>query len=379
MHQKLLAAALSGLSAILFGLLAAGTAAGFVLYPANGFLGYTYNKWGDPAVGTGAVIYWSLMAPGTGGSAYCGGACPGSSTLTLPNFYDWNTHSFVSVQLSDPTVIGYIQNAFNTWAKTANVTFRYLPTDSGVPVNDAAAEPPGTGHIRIGVFNPGFAGPAAVGYAPPPNGFIPNSSQLATGAGDILFNGAYAYQNPVGNEGAPLESYPVGGGPYLNDFQGLVLHEIGHALGMDHSNVGDAVMCGYPNTCIFDNVQTYAINRALNPDDVAGIITVYGSAPDADLDGMVDSLDNCRLVVNANQLDSDGDRYGNICDADLNNSGLVTTADFGLLRAVLGQSASANPTAAAADMNGSGTVTTADFGLLRARLGTPPGPSGLVP
>ena len=57
----------------------------------------------------------------------------------------------------------------------------------------------------------------------------------------------------------------------------------------------------------------------------------------------------------------------------------MTTADFGLLRSVLGQPAAANATAAAADMNGSGTVTTADFGLLRARLGTAPGPSGLHP
>ena len=45
------------------------------------------------------------------------------------------------------------------------------------------------------------------------------------------------------------------------------------------------------------------------------------------------------------QLDADGDGYGNICDADLNNSG---------------------------------TVTTADFAILRARLNTAPGPSGLV-
>ncbi len=375
MHQKLGAAMFTSLSAVL----SAGTAAAFALYPANGFLGYTYNKWGDPAVGTGAVIYWSLMAPGTVGSAYCGGACPGGSTLALPNFYDWSTQSFASVQLSDPIVLGYIQNSFNTWAKSANVTFRYLPIDSGVPVNDAAAEPPGTGHIRIGVFNPGFTGPAAVGYAPPPNGFIPNSSQLATGAGDILFNSQYAYQNPVGNEGDPLQPFPPGGGPFLNDFQGLILHEIGHALGMDHSNISDAVMCGFPHTCIFDNQPTYAINRALNPDDVAGIRTIYAAAPDTDIDGVVDSLDNCRLVVNANQRDSDADSYGNFCDADLNNSGLVTTADFGLLRAVLGQPASASATAAAADMNGSGTVTTADFGLLRARLGTVPGPSGLVP
>jgi hypothetical protein len=101
-------------------------------------------------------------------------------------------------------------------------------------------------------------------------------------------------------------------------------------------------------------------------------------APDADADGVADVLDNCTLVANPGQLDTDNDGYGNICDADLNNSGTVTTADYGLLRSVLGQAATASATAANADMNGSGTVTTADYGLLRARLGTTPGPSGLA-
>ena len=108
--------------------------------------------------------------------------------------------------------------------------------------------------------------------------------------------------------------------------------------------------------------------------------------PDSDGDGVNDVSDNCTAVANngnpgtgAAQLDADGDGYGNICDADLNNSGLVTTADFGILRSVLNQAAGSSATAAAADLNGSGTVTTADFAILRARLNTAPGPSGLHP
>ncbi len=101
--------------------------------------------------------------------------------------------------------------------------------------------------------------------------------------------------------------------------------------------------------------------------------------PDADSDGVTDANDNCTLVANPVQLDADNDGYGNICDADLNNSGTVTTADFAILRSVLNESASASPTAAAADLNGSGTVTTADFAILRNQLNTVPGPSGLAP
>ena len=104
---------------------------------------------------------------------------------------------------------------------------------------------------------------------------------------------------------------------------------------------------------------------------------IYSFFTDTDGDGIVDPKDNCRLTSNAAQQDANADGYGNICDADINNSGTVTTADFGLLRSVLGQAAGFSPTAAASDMNSSSTVTTADFGLLRARLGTTPGPSGL--
>ena len=100
---------------------------------------------------------------------------------------------------------------------------------------------------------------------------------------------------------------------------------------------------------------------------------------DSDADAIADYRDNCTLVANRTQLDADHDGYGNICDADLNNSGMVTTGDFALLRSVLNKSASSSPTAAAADLNGSGTVTTADFAILRARLNTAPGPSALVP
>ena len=101
--------------------------------------------------------------------------------------------------------------------------------------------------------------------------------------------------------------------------------------------------------------------------------------PDTDGDTIGDPSDNCTLASNASQLNADGDAFGNPCDADLNNSGLVTSADFAMLRAVLGQAASASATAAAADLNGSGTVTTADFALLRVKLGKAPGPAGTLP
>ena len=108
---------------------------------------------------------------------------------------------------------------------------------------------------------------------------------------------------------------------------------------------------------------------------------------DADADGVPDGTDNCSNVANGplhrdagglSQLDTDLDGYGNICDGDLNNSGTVTSADYALLRSVLGQFAWSSATSAAADLNGSGMVTIADYSRLRAGIGKAPGPSGLA-
>ncbi len=103
-----------------------------------------------------------------------------------------------------------------------------------------------------------------------------------------------------------------------------------------------------------------------------GTVTVTVSG-DTDGDLVLDAFDNCRLMPNADQRDTDGDGYGNWCDADLNNSGRVTTADYTILRNRL------NSTDPDADLNGSGRVTVVDYTILRDALNQPPGPSALAP
>lgn len=120
----------------------------------------------------------------------------------------------------------------------------------------------------------------------------------------------------------------------------------------------------------------YSVSDGVSSDTATLTLAIL---PDADRDGVSDGQDNCSNDANASQLDADGDGYGNVCDADLNNSGFVTTADFGIMLSVFGQSATFSPAAAAADLNGSGMVTATDFGILRNRLSTAPGPSGLHP
>ncbi|MEM6639455.1 MAG: S8 family serine peptidase [Pseudomonadota bacterium] len=94
---------------------------------------------------------------------------------------------------------------------------------------------------------------------------------------------------------------------------------------------------------------------------------------DSDGDGIIDAEDNCTLEPNPEQRDTDGDGYGNVCDADLNNDGVVNVIDLGQLRARFFS------TDADADFNGDGIVNFVDLGILRSRFFTAPGPSGIAP
>jgi Peptidase family C25/Dockerin type I domain/Thrombospondin type 3 repeat len=91
---------------------------------------------------------------------------------------------------------------------------------------------------------------------------------------------------------------------------------------------------------------------------------------DADGDGVPDSRDNCTSVKNANQLDSDGDGFGNACDGDLNNDGIVNSIDLALFRAAFGQRGNV-----ASDINGDGIVNALDLALFRQLFAGRPGPS----
>lgn len=63
------------------------------------------------------------------------------------------------------------------------------------------------------------------------------------------------------------------------------------------------------------------------------LVAIPSLALDNDGDGIDDEIDNCLLVPNVAQRDTDGDYVGNACDADLNNDWIVNSQDLGLLKA----------------------------------------------
>ncbi len=195
--------------------------------PAGAFvLGSTSpGKWGSPVMGTGATVTWSYMPGGLDCSDDGDGPC---TTVALSSFMPVG---FESV----------IQSAFSAWSAVANLTFLQV-VDSGVAFNAAGAG----GDIRIGGHF--FDGPSNVlahGYYPPNNG--------ASAAGDIHFDSAETWDLDFIGSGISL-------------FQ-VMAHELGHALGLDHTGVPNSLMNPF-YTEAFSGPQA---------DDIAGIQFLYGA------------------------------------------------------------------------------------------------------
>ena len=94
---------------------------------------------------------------------------------------------------------------------------------------------------------------------------------------------------------------------------------------------------------------------------------------DGDCDGIPDTADNCTNVVNTNQRDTNGDGYGNACDPDLNNDGVVNFADIGAW-VPLFNTACGNVDG---DFNGDGGCNFGDYALFPQYFLQPPGPGAI--
>ncbi len=98
-----------------------------------------------------------------------------------------------------------------------------------------------------------------------------------------------------------------------------------------------------------------------------------GTPLDTDGDGVADSSDNCILVKNPAQRDTDNDGYGNYCDPDFDNNLVVNAEDLAFLK---NRFFSSDPDA---DLNGNGSVNSADLAILKSMFFQAPGPSGVAP
>jgi hypothetical protein len=110
---------------------------------------------------------------------------------------------------------------------------------------------------------------------------------------------------------------------------------------------------------------------------------------DSDNDGVPDYQDNCILKPNGplipdaggnSQRDTDGEGYGNIFDADLNNfDALLNLSDYSGFRSVFGAPSPLSLPAEHGDFNGDGLVNLSDYSIFRSSFGKAPGPSCCAP
>ncbi|MEO1611528.1 MAG: matrixin family metalloprotease [Pseudomonadota bacterium] len=186
------------------------------------------EKWGAPALGTsGGVIKWSVAEAGAPGVQAAFQLTTGLSDRTRD-----------PESLGSYSAIKTLERAFDSWARHADITFVRVK-DSGQPLGyDDAVQI----RVAFGAID-GRGGILGLGYTP-------GSHPLN---GDILFDVAdrklYASRDA---------------------FLSVAAHEIGHAIGLEHSASRSALMYAY-----------YTGFTGPQKDDIRGIQKAYGPSKKA--------------------------------------------------------------------------------------------------
>jgi Tol biopolymer transport system component len=102
------------------------------------------------------------------------------------------------------------------------------------------------------------------------------------------------------------------------------------------------------------------------------------AGPDDDSDGVPNPLDNCRNHPNPNQRDSDSDGYGNACDLDYTNDGVVDGSDLARIIAAFASRSGSERYDERIDVNGDGVIGGLELAALGRSFGDAPGPTALA-
>jgi len=196
-----------------------------------------------PTLGAGGAT-WSIIGAGVGSDV----------------FFDSHAGTTTSLAALNPglDIVSIIDDAFNLWASVSGFTNLGQVADSGLGFGADESGSASFGDIRIGAI--AFDGPGgtlAHAYQPGTDAQFTNGSI----AGDIHIDNSETWVGEGESNG--ITSF---------DLAYVLLHEIGHALGLGHSDVsGSLLEPSHP-------VGFGATAFALTDDDIAGIQSIYGAA-----------------------------------------------------------------------------------------------------
>jgi chitodextrinase len=159
--------------------------------------------------------------------------------------------------ISQAAVLAQINASMAKWTAVCNISFVFNPANTTAPFSLTAASPGSDGVNVIGWVATGISAPTTgitnVSFSVP-DGII--------GDAEIRLNAAYSAT--------------------VSAIDATLTHEIGHAIGLDHSDFSTQVMSGPPLT-------SYTGLTALQSDDITGCQALYG-APGAPAPLCVDVL-----------------------------------------------------------------------------------------